>query len=281
MRTVGSPRRARTVLAVPAHWSSSPAPRSRRARNHGARLTLRHRAASIAGEFVRGPRPLALRTSSWWTKNSLRFGNRRTQPMRKKPGGGPDRIVATSQAKSLTRERSSSSFGEAAPRTGQDEPWCREVVVLAEDEVRSEIARRPRLEEGRCVGTEFVEQVGELCSLDGVEERTGHIAERSQNGPALGRLWAWDAAQERQATADQRARFRLVSAASGGFRSRPRAWSPRGRTRRGGKPGHVHRRSSFVRRGRLPPGRRSRARLALPAISMRRSRLAMMRRSTP
>jgi hypothetical protein len=42
------------------------------ARNHGARLTLRHRAASIAGEFVRGPQPLALRTSSWWTKNSLR-----------------------------------------------------------------------------------------------------------------------------------------------------------------------------------------------------------------
>ena len=100
MRTVGSPRRARTVWAVPAHWSSSPTPRSRRARNHGARLTLRHSGASIAGEFVRGPRPLALRTSSWWTKNSLRLAKRRTQPMRKKPGGGPDRIVATSQGKS-------------------------------------------------------------------------------------------------------------------------------------------------------------------------------------
>ena len=101
MRTVGSPRRALTVLAVPAHSSSSPAPRSRRARNHGARLTLRHSAASIAGEFVRGPRPLALRTSSWWTNYSLRLGKRRTQPMRKKPRGGPDRIVATSQGKSL------------------------------------------------------------------------------------------------------------------------------------------------------------------------------------
>ena len=106
----------------------------------------------------------------------MRFGNRRTHPMRKKPGGGPDRIVATSHEKSLERERSSSSFGEAAPRTGQDEPGAGERVVLAEDEVRGEIAGRPRLEESRCVGTELVEQVAELCSLDGVEERTGHIA---------------------------------------------------------------------------------------------------------
>ena len=102
MRAVGSPRRARTVLAVPAHRSSRPAPRSRRARNQGARLTLRQRASSIACSFVRGPRPLALRTSSWWTKNSLRLGSRRTHPMRKKPGGGPDRIVAMSHVKSLS-----------------------------------------------------------------------------------------------------------------------------------------------------------------------------------
>ena len=101
MRAVGSPRRARTVLVVPAHWSSRPAPRSRRARNQGARLTLRQRASSIACSFVRGPRPLALRTSSWWTKYSLRLGSRRTHPMRKKPGGGPDRIVAMSHVKSL------------------------------------------------------------------------------------------------------------------------------------------------------------------------------------
>jgi hypothetical protein len=50
------------------------------------------------------------------------------------------------------------------------------VVVLAEDEVRGEIAGGPRLEEGRCLGTELVEQVAELCSLDAVEERIGHIA---------------------------------------------------------------------------------------------------------
>jgi len=102
MRAVGSPRRARTVLAVPTHRSSSPAPRSRLARNQGARLRLPQRASSIACSFVRGPRPLALRTSSWWTKNSLRFGTRRTHPILKKPSGGPDRIVATSHEKSLS-----------------------------------------------------------------------------------------------------------------------------------------------------------------------------------
>ena len=100
MRAVRSPRRARTVRAVPAQASSRPAPHSRRARNQGARLTLRHRASSMACSFVRGPRPLARRTSSWWTKNSFRLGSRRTQPMRNTPGGGPDRSVATSQVKS-------------------------------------------------------------------------------------------------------------------------------------------------------------------------------------
>jgi hypothetical protein len=100
MRAVGSPRRARTVSAVPAQWSSRPAPRSRRVRSQRPRLTLRHRASSMAGSFVRGPRPLALRTSSWWTKNSLRLASLRTHPMRKNPGGGPDRSVAVSQVKS-------------------------------------------------------------------------------------------------------------------------------------------------------------------------------------
>jgi hypothetical protein len=42
--------------------------------------------------------------------------------------------------------------------------------------VRGEIAGRPRREEGLRLGTEFVEQVAELRSLNGVEERTGHIA---------------------------------------------------------------------------------------------------------
>jgi hypothetical protein len=42
--------------------------------------------------------------------------------MRKKPGGGPDRIVALSHVASPQRERSSSSFSQAAPPTGQDKP---------------------------------------------------------------------------------------------------------------------------------------------------------------
>ena len=80
-------------------------------------------------------------------------------------------------AEVFARECCPSSFGEAAPHAGQDEPWCREVVVLAQHEVRSEITRRPRVEQGRCVGTKFIEQVGEQFSLDGVEERiVGHVA---------------------------------------------------------------------------------------------------------
>ena len=47
--------------------------------------------------------------------------------------------------------------------------------MLAQDEVRGEIAGRPRRKESRCLGTEFVEQVAELCSLGGVKE-LGHIA---------------------------------------------------------------------------------------------------------
>jgi hypothetical protein len=74
------------------------------------------------------------------------------------------------------RERSSSSFSQAAPHTGQDKPRSSEVVALAQDEVRGEIAGRPRREESRCLGTELVEQVAELCSLDGVEEQIGHVA---------------------------------------------------------------------------------------------------------
>ena len=73
------------------------------------------------------------------------------------------------------RERSSLSFSQAAPRTGQDKPGAGEGVALAEDQVRGEIAGRPRLQERRGLGTELVEQVAELCSLDGVKE-LGHIA---------------------------------------------------------------------------------------------------------
>ena len=74
------------------------------------------------------------------------------------------------------RERSSASFRQAAPRTGQDKPWAGQGVTLAQDEMRGQIAGRPRRQESRCPGTKFAEQAGELCSLGSVEERTGHIA---------------------------------------------------------------------------------------------------------
>jgi len=48
--------------------------------------------------------------------------------------------------------------------------------VLALDEVCGDIAGRPRREESRRIGTEFAEQVAELCPLGGVEERIGHVA---------------------------------------------------------------------------------------------------------
>ena len=41
--------------------------------------------------------------------------------------------------------------------------------------MRGEIAGRPRRKQGRCPRTELLEQVVELCSLDGVKE-LGHIA---------------------------------------------------------------------------------------------------------
>jgi hypothetical protein len=75
--------------------------------------------------------------------------------------------------KSLSASALLRSFRQAAPRTGQDKPGAGEVVALAEDQVRGEIAGRPRLKERRCLGTELVEQVAELCSLDGVKE-LGH-----------------------------------------------------------------------------------------------------------
>lgn len=50
------------------------------------------------------------------------------------------------------------------------------MVTLAQDEVRGEVAGLPWRQQSRRVRTEFLEQVAELGSLAGVEERTGHIA---------------------------------------------------------------------------------------------------------
>jgi hypothetical protein len=76
----------------------------------------------------------------------------------------------------FARQRSSSSFGHAPPRARQDKPGTREVVTLAQDKVGREIAGCPRRQKCRRVRTEFVEQIAELGSFDGVEERVGHMA---------------------------------------------------------------------------------------------------------
>jgi hypothetical protein len=50
------------------------------------------------------------------------------------------------------------------------------MVALAQDEVRGEIAGLPRRQQRRRIRPEFLEQVAELGSLVGIEERIGHIA---------------------------------------------------------------------------------------------------------
>ena len=90
------------------------------------------------------------------------------------------------------REGASSSFREAFPRTRDDQAGASEGVVLAEDEVCGEIAGRPRLQESGCLRAELVEQIAQLRSLDGVEERIVHIAERSEPAKSRPPLLAID-----------------------------------------------------------------------------------------
>lgn len=48
------------------------------------------------------------------------------------------------------------------------------MVMLAEYEMRGEIAGGPRLQKSWCLGTELIEQVAELCSFCSVEKHSGH-----------------------------------------------------------------------------------------------------------
>ena len=116
----GPALRTVTRWSVPAHTISSPAPRSLRLRKRPPRRTFRHKAASKAGvRLSRGPRPLALRTSSWWTKYSFRFATERTHPMRNNPGGGPDRIRATSHPNSFALPASPCATRRTAEQAGR------------------------------------------------------------------------------------------------------------------------------------------------------------------
>lgn len=71
-------------------------------------------------------------------------------------------------------ELSSSPFSNAAPHPWQDKPRSGGMVVLAEGDMRGEIAGSPRLQESWCLDTELIEQVAELCSFNGVEKHNGH-----------------------------------------------------------------------------------------------------------
>ena len=62
---------------------------------------------------------------------------------------------------------------------GHDEPGRRDEVVLPQDQVRRQVERRPRVEQGRRVRADLIEQVAELLALDGVEQRLASRAERT------------------------------------------------------------------------------------------------------
>ena len=72
-------------------------------------------------------------------------------------------------------ERSPSPFSKAAPPAGQNKPRSSQIVVLAQNEVRSEIAGSPPLQESWRLGTELFEQVAEPCPFNSVEEHDGHV----------------------------------------------------------------------------------------------------------
>jgi len=48
--------------------------------------------------------------------------------------------------------------------------------MLAENKVRGQIARGPWLKQSRCLRTELIQEVAQLCSLHGVHKQVGHIA---------------------------------------------------------------------------------------------------------
>jgi hypothetical protein len=129
------------------------------------RLLVRPGTAAVGSAYVLVVDEELIETRQPAHPSDAEQARRRSRPDRRdEPGEVPQ------------RERSLSPFRHAAPRTGQDKPGASEVVALAQDQVRGQIAGRPRREESRCLRTEFAEQVAEPCPLDGVEEPIGHIA---------------------------------------------------------------------------------------------------------
>ena len=86
--------------------------------------------------------------------------------MRKNPGGGPDRIRATSHPKSwrfasLTRRRSANRWnGPGSTRQGAGDE-----IALPQHDVGGEVVSGPALEQRGSGGSEFVEEVAQLQAL--------------------------------------------------------------------------------------------------------------------
>ncbi len=85
---------------------------------------------------------------------------------------GADRVNEPGKVSAC--QGSCSPFGEAAPPTGQDKPGACQAIEIAQDQVRGEVTRRPRREQGGCVRAELSQQVAQLCSLSGIEELPAH-----------------------------------------------------------------------------------------------------------
>jgi len=141
---------------------SSPAPPYVLVRPSG-RGPLRKSAASSADGVGARSEALRRRTSSWWTKNSLRFGKRRTHPILKKPGGGPDRMVSTRSANPASSTASRRRSANCPRRRGRRVPARRKSCVHAG---RGGAARSRAIHGSRSVGA---------CgpTLDGSWEESG------------------------------------------------------------------------------------------------------------
>ena len=159
----------------PRPGSSRPAPRSRRARNQGARLTLRHRASSMACSFVGdhgrrlGGRPRGGRRthsgSAAGAPSRCGTGRWRSRPERRdEPGENPQ------------RQRRSSLPGGPTHRAGPARG--RPGAALAQDEVRGHIAGRPR-RRGQSVPRDRVRRAGRRAVLARRRRRTDRPCRRS------------------------------------------------------------------------------------------------------
>ena len=113
--------------------------------------------------------------SSWWTKNSFRFGTDLIQPTRNNPGGGPDRIRATSHSISLLRRPHPASLGEPLEQARKDEAWASDEIALTQHDVGSEVFGIPALEQRGYVSPELLEEIAQCTALLPVKRNIRHI----------------------------------------------------------------------------------------------------------